>query len=88
MKNNGRCFHCGKQLVFKNYGRFGSPGAWEVDHNWPKNRGGTNHFRNLWPSCIHHNRSKKDTEPGVYHGTVLPERDRKYSWDSPPSWIK
>lgn len=57
-KKNGYCWHCGKKLAFTNYGKYGEKGAWEVDHSRSKNKGGTDYFRNLVPSCIECNRSK------------------------------
>ena len=57
-KTNGYCEYCGKKLAFKNYGKVGERGAWEVDHSNPKSRGGTNYLRNLFPACIECNRAK------------------------------
>jgi 5-methylcytosine-specific restriction endonuclease McrA len=57
-KNDGYCWHCGKRLSWKNYGRLGRKGAWEVDHSHPLSKGGTDYLRNLVPSCIECNRSK------------------------------
>lgn len=59
-KTRGHCYHCGKKLVWKNYGLPGERGAWEIDHSVPVSRGGTNYLRNLVPSCIECNRSKQD----------------------------
>ena len=47
-----------KRLSWKNYGRLGRKGAWEVDHSNPLSKGGTDYLRNLVPSCIECNRSK------------------------------
>lgn len=57
-KNDGRCWHCGIQLAFTNYGSLGARGAWEVDHSQPISEGGTDHLNNLVPSCIPCNRKK------------------------------
>ena len=59
-KNNGYCWHCRKKLAFTNYAQYGRKGAWEVDHSNPISKGGTDYFRNLVPSCIECNRSKRD----------------------------
>jgi len=59
-KGRGRCWWCGKKLSWKNYGRSGEKGAWEVDHNNPFSRGGTDYLRNLVPACISCNRSKQN----------------------------
>jgi len=56
----GNCACCGKQLAFSNYGRFGSRGAWEVDHRVPLSKGGSENLRNLQPMCIPCNRAKVD----------------------------
>lgn len=59
-KNDGYCWHCGKKLAFKNYGRPSERGAWEIDHSVPISRGGTEYLRNLVPACIKCNRGKQD----------------------------
>jgi len=59
-KNDGYYWHCGKKLAWKNYGKRGRRGAWEVDHSRPISRGGTDYLRNLVPACIECNRSKGD----------------------------
>lgn len=57
-KTAGRCHLSGRKLVYKNYGRFGSRGAWEIDHSLPRERGGTDHLNNLLPASISANRRK------------------------------
>jgi len=59
-KTGGYCWHCGKKLAWKNYGKPGERGAWEVDHSVPISRGGTDYLRNLVPTCIECNRNKGD----------------------------
>lgn len=59
-KTGGYCYYCGKKLAFTNYGKPKRRGAWEVDHSNPISRGGTDYYRNLFPSCIPCNRSKRD----------------------------
>jgi len=60
-KNNGLCRHCGKQLAFDNYGKYGTRGAWHVDHSVPISKGGTDNLRNLWALCIGCNLDKSDS---------------------------
>lgn len=56
-KTGGRCFCCGKSLVWGNYGRRGtSRGRWEIAHNISRAGGGGDHIGNLFPSCISCNR--------------------------------
>lgn len=57
-RTSGRCHLCHKKLAFKNYGAFGTRGAWEVEHSRPQANGGTHHLNNLFPACIHCNRAK------------------------------
>lgn len=57
-KNDGKCWHCGMQLAFTNYGQYGAREAWEVDHSIPICEGGTDHLNNLVPACIRCNREK------------------------------
>lgn len=57
-RTSGHCTHCGKQLAFKNYGKPGRRGAWEVDHSRAKAKGGTDHLNNLYAACIDCNRGK------------------------------
>lgn len=57
-KTDGHCRYCEKKLVWKNYGKFGKQGAWEIDHDIPKSRGGMDYLMNLLPACIPCNREK------------------------------
>lgn len=59
-RTTGYCHICRKKLSFKNYGRFGERGAWEIDHSNPRSKSGTNHLNNLYPACISCNRSKNN----------------------------
>ena len=57
-KTGGVCACCVKQIVLANYaGRGGTRGWWEVAHNIPKSKGGSDNLRNLWPMCFDCNRS-------------------------------
>jgi 5-methylcytosine-specific restriction endonuclease McrA len=58
----GECACCEINLAFGNYARFGSRGAWEVDHRVPVSRGGSGNLRNLQPMCISCNRAKVDRD--------------------------
>lgn len=60
-RTSGYCHICQKKLAFKNYGRFGTRGAWEVEHSNPKSCGGTNRLNNLYAACISCNRSKNNS---------------------------
>jgi hypothetical protein len=60
-RTSGYCHICRKKLAFKNYGRFGERGAWEVEHSNPRVRGGTNCASNLYAACVSCNRRKRDS---------------------------
>lgn len=57
-KTNGKCHLCGRGLCFRNHGRAGARGAWEIEHSRPRAKGGTDHGNNLFPAHIPCNRSK------------------------------
>lgn len=59
LKTDGRCHLSGQRLCFKNYGKIGSRGAWEIDHSRAQNNGGSHHLNNLYPAAITANRSKQ-----------------------------
>ena len=65
-KTDGYCNYCGKKLSFKNYGKLGNHGAWEIDHSKPKSKGGTDYLRNLVPACVACNRDKSTTRGSSY----------------------
>ncbi len=77
-KTSGRCYYCGKQLVFKNRVR-GLRGSWHVDHKIPVSRGGTNHVRNLVPACIDCNSDKSDLTASEYF-SLYEEEEQGLSW--------
>lgn len=60
-RTSGKCHVCCKQLAFKNYGRFGERGAWEVEHSVARVRGGSDRLSNLYAACISCNRAKRDS---------------------------
>ena len=55
----GCCHCCGGTPALRNYGAYGSRGAWEFDHSVPLARGGTNRLSNLLPAHVSCNRSKQ-----------------------------
>ena len=68
----GYCYYCKKKISWKNYGRPGAHGAWEVDHSNPKSRGGTNYLRNLFPTCVECNRDKSTLKGSHYRKKFEP----------------
>ena len=57
-RTSGYCHICRKKLAFKNYGKLGQRGAWEVEHSRAQAKGGTDRLNNLYPACITCNRRK------------------------------
>lgn len=53
---------CGNIIYRPNYG-LETPMGWEVDHNYPKAKGGTDSSRNLKPLQSSENARKGDTYP-------------------------
>jgi len=51
---NGTCFYCGRQIEFN------EPNVMEIDHAWPKARGGVDNLNNLALSCKDCNSKKCD----------------------------
>lgn len=62
-RTEGRCFYCGMQLSFTNYGKVGNKGAWEVDHFIPIASNGAHQLSNWVPACVHCNTEKSDSLP-------------------------
>lgn len=58
-KTSGKCHVCCVKLAFRNYGRYGERGAWEVEHSRPRALGGTEHLNNLYAAHIYCNRNKR-----------------------------
>lgn len=51
-KTNGYCHFCGSKLIFSSYGpKARSRGKWQVDHIFPKKKGGVNLLKNYLPIC-------------------------------------
>ena len=59
-KSDGYCAYCRKKLAFVNYGNPGARANWEVDHDIPISREGSNEFNNLVAACFNCNRSRGD----------------------------
>src|SRR2546422_114135 len=57
-RTSGYCHICWKKLCRNNYGKFGSKGAWEVEHSIAQCNGGTHHGNNLYAAHITCNRNK------------------------------
>ena len=53
---------CGNEIYRYSYGKE-TPMGWEVDHSYPKAKGGTNCSRNLKPLQSSENARKGDTYP-------------------------
>jgi hypothetical protein len=81
-KTDGRCHICRKKLVRKNYGVAGASRAWEVEHSVSQVAGGTHHLNNLYPACIHCNRSKQASSTRIarkkhgYQAAPLPKEKK------------
>lgn len=65
-KNRGCCFHCGRYLIFSDYGNRYSLGGWVIDHGNPWSRGGVHDRRNWVPSCYDCNEEKHDKTTSEY----------------------
>lgn len=74
-KTDGCCRYCGKKVSWKNYGRPGERGAWEVDHSVPRAFGGTDRMSNLWPACIECNRDKGAMTGSQYSRYFEPDEE-------------
>ena len=62
----GHCFYWGIQLSFRNYGKVGEKGAWEIDHFIPIASNGTHQPHNWVPACVNCNTEKSDLLPWQY----------------------
>ena len=60
-KTVGHCHFCGKKLVFKAYGpKSGKRGKWQIEHVFPKIKGGVDSIENYLPVCRICNRLRWD----------------------------
>lgn len=72
----GYCFYCGIRLSFKNYGRVGKKGAWEMDHFIPIASNGAHQLYNLVPACVSCNTEKSNLLPWKYDPNRFRQGDR------------
>jgi 5-methylcytosine-specific restriction endonuclease McrA len=56
-KTRGFCHLCGRKMILRYYGTW-LPRGWEVDHDRPSSRGGTDSYFNLLAAHTKCNRSK------------------------------
>lgn len=57
-RTDGRCHICWGPLAFRNYGKLGERGAWEIEHSNPRCKGGSERLSNLYPAHTRCNREK------------------------------
>lgn len=62
MRDGGRCYFCGKELLFKQI---------SLDHYLPKSKGGPNDSFNLVCSCRRCNKYKKSSVPEDYKDVLM-----------------
>lgn len=62
-KTNGRCWYCGADIE-----PFGN---WEVDHQHPRSRGGSDSIDNLVPACRKCNSEKSDRTISEYEDHLV-----------------
>lgn len=65
----------GAWIAFNMFGNKDSVLGWEVDHIWPKSKGGGEHFENLRPMNWRNNESKSDDYPN-YKTAVVAEDNK------------
>ena len=51
-RTDGYCHICHKKLCFKNYGKRGLKGSWQIEHSNAKANGGTDRANNLYAACV------------------------------------
>ena len=82
-KTNGHCHFCGKKLLFSSYWSGSSKrGKWQVDHIYPKARGGQNSVENYLPICRTCNRLRwmwtgRKIQKVFQYGTIALREARK-----------
>ena len=75
-RTDGYCFYCDIKISFKNYGRVGGRGAWEVDHFIPIVSRGAHQPYNWVPACISCNTEKGNLLPWEFDPVVFFSGDR------------
>ena len=65
---------CGALILKTEYGNHNSKFGWEIDHVYPVDKGGDNHFVNLRPMQWKNNRSKGNDYPR-YFAVVVAENN-------------
>ena len=65
----------GAWIAFSMYGNRDSVLGWEIDHVWPKSKGGGEHPENLRPLNWRNNDSKGDDYP-VYRTAIIAEGNK------------
>jgi len=66
---------CGAWMAYAKYGDTSNPYGWEIDHVYPKSKGGDNHMENLRAMNWLNNRSKGDDYPS-YKSSVKADEHR------------
>jgi len=82
-KTAGHCHFCGKKLIFRSYGPGSKKrGKWQVEHIFPKAKGGINSIENYLPVCKICNRLRWDwtgrkIQKVFQYGTIALREARK-----------
>ena len=77
-KSGGECSYCEKEIVLYNRDR-ASRGAWEVEHQVPRAKNGTDHLNNLVAACWTCNLDKGVGSARTHRRTVAGERTARTS---------
>ena len=75
-RTNRKCFYCNIQLSFKNYGKVGARGAWEIDHFISLRSGGAHQSYNWVAACVNCNTQKSDAFPWEFDPDRFTRGDR------------
>lgn len=84
-KTNGHCHFCGDALVLENYGKNKFiDGNWNVDHIFPRAKGGHNSVENYLPICgecngLRWHRTGKQIQEVMRYGIISLREKRKGS---------
>lgn len=66
---------CGAWIIWEKYGLADNPYGWEIDHIYPREKGGGDELDNLRPLNIQNNRSKGDDYPS-YSAVITAKGDK------------